>query len=191
MRAVVRTHRNIRTTNRTWSLSEFTRELAKVEEVGINKISNEDLLRFCRGAHGCFGHYLADLQPFFQEVWRRIEDGRITLTKTEACKSIGCSLRWAEKIIDGTARDSNGAKEERTETVGASQTPAQRSNQDFVLDVTRYAEMKLRPLMARGERDRCRNIYKLVADYFTDARNVAHIDDVSGITPQEKGGSAK
>jgi hypothetical protein len=189
VRAVVRTHRNIRTTTRTWSLSEFTRELAKVEEVGINKISNEDLLRFCRGAHGCFGHYLADLQPSFQEVWRRIEDGRITLTKTEACKLIGCSLRWGEKIVDGTARDSNGAKEERTETVGASQTPAQRSNQDFVLDVTRYAEMKL-PLMARGERDRCCNIYKLVADYFTDARNVAHIDDVSGITPKENGGSA-
>jgi hypothetical protein len=190
MRAVVRTHRNIRTTNRTWSLSEFTRELAKVEEIGINKISNEDLLRFCRGAHGCFGHYLADLQPSFQEVWRRIEDGRITLTKTEACKLIGCSLRWAEKIVDGTARDSNGAKEERTETVGASQTPAQRSNQDFVLDVTRYAEMKLRPLIARGERDRCRNINKLVANYFIDAGNVAHVDEVSSNT-QENGGPSK
>ena len=190
MRAVVRTHRNIRSTNRTWSRSEFTRELAKVEEVGINKISNEDLLRFCRGAHGCFGHYLADLQPHFQEVWRRIEDGRITLTKTEACKLIGCSLRWAEKIVDGTARDANRARTKTAELEGVPQTLAPRSNSDFVLDVTRYAEMKLRPLMARGERGRCRNIYKLVADYFTDAGSVAHVDEGATTTP-ENGGSAK
>jgi hypothetical protein len=189
MKAVVRKGRGIRATTR-WNHTEFVRELAKAEAVGISEISNEGLLRFCRGAYGFLAHYLVDLRPFFQEVWRRIENGRISLTKTEACKLIGCSLRWAEKIVDGTARDSNGAKEERTETVGAAQTPAQRSNQDFVLDVTRYAEMKLRPLKVRGERDRCRNICKLVANYFIDAGNVAHIDEVSSNT-QENGGPAK
>src|ERR1700720_698355 len=98
-------------TSRICDRNEFARELANAEAVGASKMTNEDLLSFCRSAYGFLDHhYLVDSQPFFQELWQRIEDGRISLTKTQACKSIGCSLRGAEKIIDGSARDSKREK---------------------------------------------------------------------------------
>jgi hypothetical protein len=177
-------------TTRICDRNEFARELANAEAVGARKMTNEDLLRFCRLAYGFFEHYLVDSRPFFQELWQRIEDGRISLTKTQVCKSIGCSLRWAEKIIDGSARDSRRAKGETAELESAPSL-AQCSIPEFVRNVTRYAEMKLRPLFARGERDRCRHIYLLAADYFIRAANVAHIDELSWTTAQENGGFAR
>jgi hypothetical protein len=177
-------------TTRIGEHNEFAPQLANAEVVGAKKMTNEDLLIFCRNAYGFFGHYLAHSRPFFQEVWQRIEDGRISLTKTEACKSIGCSLRWAERIIAGTATDSTRAN---GKTTGVEKAPslAESSIPEFVRNVTRYAEMKLRPLFARGEKDRCRNIYLLAADYFSRAATVAHVDEVRWTTAQPKGGFAR
>jgi hypothetical protein len=177
-------------TTRISDHNEFVRQLANAEAVGARKMTNEDLLSFCRSAYGFFEHYLSHSRPFFQELWKRIEDGRISLTKTEACKSIGCSLRWAERIIAGTASDSTRAKGATAE-VESAPALAQCSIPEFVRNVTRYAEMKLRPLMARGERGRCRHIYLLAADYFVRAANVAHIDELRWTTAQANGGSAR
>jgi hypothetical protein len=177
-------------TIRIGSPNEFVRQLANAEAVGARKMTNEDLLSFCRSAYGFFEHYLSHLRPFFQELWKRIEDGRISLTKTEACQSIGCSLRWGERIVDGSARDSRRAKGETAE-VESAPSLAQCSIPEFVRNVTRYAEKKVKPLLARGERDRCRNIYLLAADYFIRAANVAHIDELIWTTPQKNGGFAR
>jgi hypothetical protein len=189
--AIGRTQRSTRMTTKNFERNEFARELANAEAVGASKMTNEDLLRFCRSAYNFFDHhYLVDSQPFFRELWHRIEDGRISLTKTEACKSIGCSLRWGERIVDGSARDSRRAKGETAE-LESGPALAQCSIPEFVRNVTRYAEKKMRPLFARGERDRCRHIYLLAADYFVRAANVAHIDELRWTTAQENGGFAR
>jgi hypothetical protein len=177
-------------TTRISDHNEFARQLANAEVVGAKKMKNEDLLSFCHNAYGFFGHYLAHSRPFFQEVWQRIEDGRISLTKTEACKSIGCSLRWGERIVAGTASDSTRAKRKTAELERAPAL-AECSIPEFVQNVTRYAEMKLRPLFARGEKDRCRNIYLLAADYFSRAATVAHVDEVRWNTAQPNGRLAR
>jgi hypothetical protein len=190
MSAIGRKQRSTRMTTRISDHNEFARQLANAEVVGASKMTNEDLLSFCRNAYGFFGHYLAHSRPFFQEVWQRIENGRIALTKTEACKSIGCSLRWAERIIAGTATDSTRAKGKTAELERAPAL-AQCSIPEFVGNVMRHTEMKLRPLFARGERDRCRNIYLLAADCFSRAATVAHVDEVRWNTAQPNGGPAQ
>jgi len=178
-------------TTKNFERNEFARELANAEAVGASKMTNDDLLRFCRSAYNFFDHhYLVDLRPFFQELWQRIEDGRISMTKTQACKSVGCSLRWGERIVDGSAKDSRRAKRETAELESAPSL-AQCTIPEFVRSVTRYAEMKVKPLLDQGERDRCRKIYLLAADYFIRAANVAHIDDLMWTTPQKNGGFAR
>jgi hypothetical protein len=36
-------------------------------------------------------------------------------SKTEACERIGCSMRWAQMIVRGTAKDSNAARAKEKE----------------------------------------------------------------------------
>jgi hypothetical protein len=48
----------------------------------------------------------ADAGASFTELWRRTEEGQLPDTKTEICRFIGCSLRWAEEIVAEAARRS-------------------------------------------------------------------------------------
>ena len=106
-----RKRRGVVPTGRTWNHRDFAREVDKSKAGGPGGLSDDELLYFCRGADGFFTHFWADARPFFVELWKRIEAGRISYihTKTEACRLIGCSLRWAEKIVADTANGSEAS----------------------------------------------------------------------------------
>lgn len=111
-----------------WSPAEFARAVATTSEPA--NLSNDELFRFCQGAHRYWFHYLTELRPFFIELWHRIEARSIPniRTKTEACRLIGCSLRWAEEIVAGTAHDpKSSAKPEPTDD-------------EIALEISRYAD---------------------------------------------------
>ena len=164
---------------RTWNHRDFAHEVDKSKAVGPGGLSDNELLRFCRGADGLYTHFWADAQPFFVELWKRIEEGRISYihTKTEACRLIGCSLRWAEKIVAGTAKSS---KKNRLNTKSeGTRQGLERSNQDYIADITGYAEKKLQPLVAQGEWTRYSNVCKLLESFFAEARELEHRDDLN------------
>jgi hypothetical protein len=52
-----------------------------------------------------------NVRPALVELWKRIDEGRSGYihTKAEACRLTGCSLRWAEKIVAGTANGSEAS----------------------------------------------------------------------------------
>ena len=126
------TQRRVKLNGTEWIPTEFARAADSIAEV--SNLSNDDLFRVCQGAHHCYRfHYLADFHPFFFELWKRIKDGRIPniRTKTEACRRIGCSLRWAEEIVAGTAHDpKRSAKPEPTDD-------------DIALEISQYADETL------------------------------------------------
>jgi hypothetical protein len=183
-------------TERAWSHREFTLAVDHAKRVGPEGLSDSELIHMCRSAHNYLSKFWADAEPFFVELWRRIEEGSIphVRTKTEACRLIGCSLRWAEMIVAGTAKGNNRRKADRakTEFEGTSQTFEPRTNQVYVSDVTGYAEGELKPLLAAGEWSRYSHICKLLAKQFADARKVIHIVDMNrrGRSP-ENGGQVK
>lgn len=174
--------RDFDSTERAWGHREFTQAVDHAKRVGPEGLSDSELIHICRGAHNYLSKFWADAQPFFVELWRRIEEGSIVRTKTEACRLIGCSLRWAEMIVAGTAKGHNRRKanEEKTEFEGTSQTLELRSNQDYVVDITSYAEKKLQPLVAQGELNRYSNICRLLEKFFADTRKLEHVDDLYG-----------
>jgi hypothetical protein len=77
----------------------------------------------------------------------RAKQGRIANVRTqaEACRAIGCSLRWMQMIIAGTAADSNKHKKTSRELDAA--TLAQ-SDDDYANDIARYAQRELQSSMA-------------------------------------------
>ena len=126
------TQRSVRLDGTEWNPAEFTLAVSSISDV--TSLSNDDLFGVCRGAHHCYQfHYLADFQPFFLELWKRIEARSIPNipTKREACRLIGCSLRWAEEIVAGTAHDPKRAlKPEPTD-------------KEIALEINRYADETL------------------------------------------------
>jgi hypothetical protein len=160
-----------------WSHSEFRKELDSAKHVGADKLSNADLLSFCRGAHGyTMAHFWLDARPFFVELWRRVETHRFPgiRTKTEACRQIGCSLRWAEMIIADTAKDSNRHKakgtRKKSEVTSDSELSScareHRTDEDCADGIARYADRTLQQLMVRDWprfQDACRRL----AEFFS------------------------
>ena len=160
-----------------WSHGEFRRELEAARRVGTAELSNAELLAFCRGAHGhTLAHFWADSQPFFAELWRRVETHRFPgiRTKTELCGQIGCSLRWAEMIVAGTAKDSNRHKAKETrrksEVSSCSQLGScargHRTDEDYADAIGRYADRTLQRLMARDWR-RFQDVCKRLEEFFS------------------------
>jgi hypothetical protein len=94
---------------------------------------------------------------------------------------IGCTLRWAEKIVEGTAKNPGKRKapQEESECEVTSQTPQLRTNREYFDDITGYAEKKLQPLLAGDEWNRYGNICKLVERFFAEAKNLNHVDDLN------------
>jgi hypothetical protein len=151
------------------SQNEFASVLEDAKRSGPAALSNDDLLQFCRGAYGHFvKHFWIDVQPFFVELWRRVEAHQVPgiRTKAEACQRIGCSVRWAQMIVTGTAKDSNKhkAKETRTEREESSH-PHALSDNDYVDLIARYADAKLELVRS----DRFREICNLLRESFHEA----------------------
>jgi hypothetical protein len=113
-------------------------------------------------------HFWIDSRPFFVELWRRIEQHRIPniRTKTEACRSIGCSTRWAQLIVAGKAGDSNKHKTSKARTLGAD-APKLQSDEDYADDIARYASNRLQLLMAR-DWPRCREVCASLEEFFAE-----------------------
>jgi hypothetical protein len=132
------------------SQNEFVSVLEDAKQIGPAALSNDDLLRFCRNAYGHFAkHFWIDAQPFFVELWRRVEAHQIPgiRTKAEACRHAGCSERWGQMLVAGTAKDSNKHKANRKRTeCEVSSRPHALSDNDYVDAIARYAEAKLEDL---------------------------------------------
>src|SRR5205807_1055977 len=106
-------------------------------------------------------YFWVDCERFFVELWKRIKEKRIpeVPTKKEACRLIGCSPRWAQLIVSGSAN-----KRKKTEASGNaahphvhSKRPEPRTNQEYVADIRSYAEKKVKALWVQGESRRSRN----------------------------------
>jgi hypothetical protein len=161
----------------TWTFAEYTSEIGKARRIGPANLSDAGLLGIC--TRHVKAHFWADVRPFFVELWERIEKGSMpeVHTKAEACRRIGCSLRWAERIIADTARKKTGRK--ATGNGAPSRKFEPRTNEEYVMDITSYAERKLRPLWASREVKRCLNIYRLLSEHFDDAARIPDSDDLN------------
>ena len=152
-----------------WTHLEFARALETAKQQGAKNLPNEALLALCKGILTYFGHFWADGRPFFGELWARIESKDFPYNKREACDRIGLSVRWAQKIIAGTARPLGSRK---------NPVPEDWANNDYFVAITHCAEKTLRPLIANGEQHRYPNIYQLVRERFAEMRMIKHIDEI-------------
>jgi hypothetical protein len=163
-----------------WSEGDFRREVEKAKRIKPQKMSDADLLSFCRGAHSFFhAHFWADARPFFVELWKRIENHEmpeIENSKTEACKAIGCSIRWAQMIVRGTAKDSNAGKANENESKSeftSRQEPL--TNDDYVAQVLKLAFETLRSLRRDNEK-RYHEICAQLSKEFNEASKTRDAD---------------
>ena len=166
---------NIARVESVWTHVEFARALETAKEQDVKELGNEALLALCMGIVTYFGHFWADARPFFVELWARIEAKDFPYTKREACDRIGLSVRWAQKIIDGSARPLGSRK---------NPVPEDWTNGDYFVAITHCAEKTLRPLIANGEQHRYPNIYKLVRQRFAEMRSIKRIDEIENTSPK-------
>jgi hypothetical protein len=133
-------------------------------------LSNDKLLGHCRAVcQDVLRRRWIDERPLFVEVFRRVENDLIpnVRTKADACRLIGCSVRWAEMIVAGTAKDSNKykAKKTREECEVRSGTLAAVSDEKLISDILRYADRRLQRLMAE-DWSRYRTVCELLENLF-------------------------
>jgi hypothetical protein len=134
------------------------------------ELSNDELLGHCRAVcQDILRRRWIDERPLFVEVFRRVENHLIpnVRTKADACRLIGCSVRWAEMIVAGTARDSNKhkAKKTRKECEVSSGALAAISDEALISDILRYADRRLRLLMTEYW-SRYRTVCELLENFF-------------------------
>jgi hypothetical protein len=144
-------------------------------------MSDADLLSFCRGAHSYFhAHFWADARPFFLELWKRIEEQKmpeIENSKTEACKAIGCSIRWAQMIVRGTAKESNSGKTKGKKIKGeftSRQEPL--TKDEYVFAILKFGFETIKPLR-RDSWELYRDICAEVAKQFGEASKTPDADN--------------
>jgi hypothetical protein len=165
-----------------WSQDDFRREVEKAKRIGPQKMADANLLSFCRGAHSyLYAHFWADARPFFVELWKRIENHEmpeILNSKTEACKRIGCSIRWAQMIVRGTAKDSNAGKAKKKKIESEVTSPSQDllTDDEYVALVLKFTFETLRPLR-RGNWGRCRAICAELSKNFCEASQTPDTDN--------------
>jgi hypothetical protein len=176
-----------------WNQPDFEREVKKAQKIGPKEMSDAELLNFCRGAHGFFyAHFWSDARPFFVELWRRIEEQKmpeIENSKTEACKRIGCSIRWAQMIVRGTAKDSNAGKANEKESrreVCSRQAPL--TKDEYVFAILKFGFETIKPLR-RDSWELYRDICAELAKQFSEASKTPDADESR--SPSAEGKSTK
>jgi hypothetical protein len=167
-----------------WNSQGFISEISLANEVGPQNLSATELLRICSGSFRHIKKYFwVDCEDFFREMWLRIEEKRFpeAPTKRAACELVGCSMRWAELIVAGTAkrRKEQAASKNTADYDSHSGKPALRSNQEYVATIRAFAEKQMKPLWVRGESQRSRKIDGLLSQHFAHAAKIDHIDDLS------------
>jgi hypothetical protein len=158
-----------------WSDAEFERELEKAKKIGPKKMASEDLLNFCRGVNGYYhAHFWADSRPFFLELWRRINAGELRMTKSEACRKIGCTRQWANEIVSGRADEHREARKKAKQAKGGKLLSAESTgatiltDEEYVGEILEEAFAKLTPLL-ESHWDHYRTICKELAKHFEEA----------------------
>jgi hypothetical protein len=158
-----------------WTHADFQREVEKAKKVGPRKMSNEDLVSFCHGVNGYFhAHFWADSRPFFVELWRRINDGKLKMSKSEACRRIGCTRQWANAIVSGRADERREARTKAKRAKTGNQVSAVSAStelltdEEYVNEISNEAFAKLTPLL-ESHWERYRTICKELAKRFEEA----------------------
>ena len=142
------------------------RAFNETKRIGPAALSNDALLRACRSAHKPW----IKCGKCFREAYKRAKQGRIPGVRTQAdlCRSIGCSLRWLQLILDGSAADSNAPKKHIKNPEPDSGTREPKSDPAYVYEITKYAQDRLQLLMIQDPQ-RFREICRLLASAFTEA----------------------
>jgi hypothetical protein len=158
-----------------WSHSDFTRELDKAKRIGAKKMSDSGLLSLCRGISGYYhAHFWVDARPFFLELWERIELGKVGMSKTAACRKIGCTRQWANAIVSGRADKRRSQHAQAKEAKGGnllsapSASEALPTDEEFVHEIRELAFAKLAPLLKENW-ERYRTICADLAKHFAEA----------------------
>jgi hypothetical protein len=123
----------------------FATESDKAKRGGPKGLSNDALLRACRNAHKPW----IKCGKYFREAYKRAKQGRIPGVRTQAelCRSIGCSLRWLQLVLDGSAADSNKQKANSTNHQRGAVPREPKDDEDYADEITRYPERELETLM--------------------------------------------
>jgi hypothetical protein len=169
-----------------WSHADFGGELDKAKRIGPKKMSNNELLSFCHGVSGYYhAHFWADARPFFLELWQRIDAGKLSMSKSEACRKIGCTRQWANAIVSGRAdeRRENRVKSKMMKggnlvsTVTAGTVLL--TDEEYVHEILKQAFAKLTPLLP-NHWDRYRTICAELAKQFDEASKTPPADKAQG-----------
>ena len=169
-----------------WSPADFGRELEKAKRIGPKQMPNRDLLNFCHGVSGYYrAHFWVDARPFFQELWKRINDGKLHMNKSEACRRIGCTRQWANEIVSGRADERRMVRAEAKKAKGGnlvstlSASTGLPTNEEYVDEILNEVFAKLAPL--RGDHwDRYCAICEELAKQFAEASKTRLIAKARG-----------
>jgi hypothetical protein len=143
-------------------------EHESTKRVGPAALSNAALFRACRARHKPW----IQSRKCFVEAFERAKQRRIPGVRTQAdlCRLIGCSVRWAQLILAGTAVDSNKHKANKLHRALDPVTAKSKRDEDYANDIARYAQCKLQVLMAQ-EWKRYQDICGLLERYFAEQSN--------------------
>ena len=143
-------------------------ESDKAKHLEPAALSNTALFRACRNAHKPW----IKCGKYFREAYKRAKQGRIPDVRTQAdlCRLIGCSVRWLQMVMDGTAADSNKHKANSAEHQRGSGTAEPKKDEDYADDITRYPQRELESLMDQDP-ERYRELCAALASGLRDAAN--------------------
>jgi hypothetical protein len=165
-----------------WSHADFGGELEKAKRIGPKKMSNDDLVSFCHGVSGYYrAHFWADTRPFFLELWQRIDAGKLHMSKTAACRKIGCTRQWANAIVSGRADERRKNREKAKAAKGGNLVSAAKTStalltdEEYVDEISKDAFAKLKPLL-QNHWDRYRAICKELAKQFDEASKTPPVE---------------
>jgi hypothetical protein len=140
----------------------------ETKPVGPAALSKTALLRACRNAHKPW----IKCEKYFREAYKRAKQGRIPGVRTQAdlCRLIGCSIRWLQLVLAGTAADSNKHRKDIKNPELGSDTAEPKKDEDYADDITRYPQRELESLMDQDP-ERYRELCAALAGGLRDAAN--------------------
>jgi hypothetical protein len=158
-----------------WTHLVYDRELYEAQQIGPKNMSDEALMSFCRGVSGYYhAHFWSDARPFFLELWQRINNGKLKMSKTEACRQIGCSRQWAIEIVSGRADEHREARAKAKQAKSGNKVSAVSAStelltdEEYLREILNHAFAKLKPLL-QDHWNRYRKICAELAKHFEEA----------------------
>jgi hypothetical protein len=172
-----------------WSHDDFDHELDEARRIGPENMSDSDLVMLCQGVSGYLrAHFWVDARPFFLELWRRIDVGKLRMNKTEACRKIGCTRQWANAIVSGRADERREVRAKAKEAKDGNSVSSPNTitttltDQGYVHEITDHAFEMLAALLPT-HRGRYRTICEELAKEFEEASK--NPPDYDVVTPKK------